>query len=113
MRADTITLLGRQVAAGPVGVGQTRSPNSVSTPTDDRTTANTPPPGSNVAEGTIRQINLDEGRIMIQNANRRMITIKIYRNTPVFFRGEQHTDQQPRDRRPHPRRRRPAQRAGR
>lgn len=89
IRADTITLLGRQVAAGTVGVGQTRSPNSVSTQTDDRVTGTTPPT-ANVAEGTVRQINLDEGRVVVQTPQRRMITINTYRNTPVFFRGEQY-----------------------
>lgn len=88
VRAETITLLGRSVPAGQVGVGQTRSPNSASTPTDDRTTG-TVSPTSAVAEGTVRQINVDENRILIQTAQRRMITVNTYRNTPVFFRGEQ------------------------
>jgi hypothetical protein len=88
VRADTVTLLGRQVTAGSVGVGQTRTQTSVSTPTDDRVTGTTPPAAS-VAEGTVRQINLDEGRVVIQTNNRRMITVNTYRNTPVWFRGEQ------------------------
>ena len=89
VRADTVTLLGRQVAAGSVGVGQTRSQTSVATPTDDRVTGTTPP-AANVTEGTVRQINVDEGRIVIQTSNRRMITVNTYRNTPVWFRGEQY-----------------------
>ena len=89
IRADTVTLLGRQVTAGSVGVGQTRTQTSVATPTDDRVTG-TAPAASNVTEGTVRQINVDEGRIVIQTSNRRMITVNTYRNTPVWFRGEQY-----------------------
>ncbi|HYR27198.1 MAG TPA: DUF5666 domain-containing protein [Thermoanaerobaculia bacterium] len=89
IRASAVTLLGRPVAAGTVGIGQTRSPESVATQTDDRVTGTTPP-ASNTTEGTVRQINLDEGRIVIQTENRRMITVNTYRNTPVWFRGEQH-----------------------
>lgn len=88
VRADTVTLLGRQVTAGSVGVGQTRTQTSVATPTDDRVTG-TVAPAASVAEGTVRQINIDEGRIVIQTNNRRMITVNTYRNTPVWFRGEQ------------------------
>ena len=89
IHADAVTLLGRPVAAGTVGVGQTRNPTSVSTPVDDRTTTASPAP-ANTVEGTVRQINEDEGRIVIQTAQRRMITVNTYRNTPVFFRGEQY-----------------------
>lgn len=88
VRADTVTLLGRPVAAGSVGVGQTRTQTTVATPTDDRVTG-TVAPAASVAEGTVRQINLDEGRVVIQTTNRRMITVNTYRNTPVWFRGEQ------------------------
>ena len=83
--ADTIRLLGRQVAAGPVGVGQTRSQTNASTPTDNRTAA---AQSGGTVEGTIRQINLDEGRLVIQTNQRRMITVRTYRNTPVYFRSE-------------------------
>jgi hypothetical protein len=89
IKADAITLLGRQVAAGTVGVGQTRNPNSVATQTDDRTTGTTPATGG-VIEGTIRQINVDENRIVVQTSNRRLVTVNTYRNTPVAFRGEQY-----------------------
>ena len=89
VRAEMITLLGRTVPAGQVGVGQTRSPNSVSNPTDVRPTG-TGTSTANVAEGTVRQINVDENRIVIQTAQRRMITVNTYRNTPVVFRGEQY-----------------------
>lgn len=89
IHADAITLLGRQVAAGTVGVGQTRNPTSASTPVDDRATGTVTAP-TGAVEGTVRQINEEEGRIVIQTAQRRMITVNTYRNTPVFFRGEQY-----------------------
>ncbi|MFP5247652.1 MAG: DUF5666 domain-containing protein, partial [Thermoanaerobaculia bacterium] len=86
-KADEVTLLGRTVEASSVGVGQTRTPTSVSTPTDDRTSGNYEPTGGRV-EGTIRQINEAEGRLVIQTTDRRMITIRTYRNTPVYYRGQ-------------------------
>ena len=84
--ADSVRLLGRQVPAKPTGVGQTRSQTSIATPTDDRTSAAAQTGGT--VEGTIRQINLDEGRLVIQTNQRRMITVRTYRNTPVYFRNE-------------------------
>lgn len=88
IRADRVTLLGRTVSAGSVGVGQTRDPaTSVATPTDDRATAQTTT-GGGAVEGTIRQLNLDDGRIVVQTINRRMMTVRTYRNTPVVYRGE-------------------------
>jgi len=86
--ADSVRLLGREVAASQVGVGQTRNPKvSATTPTDDRTAAPAPDAAGRI-DGTIRQINLDEGRLVIQTTQRRMITVKTYRNTPVYYRGE-------------------------
>ena len=84
--ADTITLLGRQVAASTTGVGQTRTQTSVATPAQERTTTTTTRSG--MIEGTIRQINVDEGRIVIQTPQRRMMNVRTYRNTPVVYRGE-------------------------
>lgn len=88
-KADRITLLGRDVEAGTVGVGTTREPTSVSTPVDDRTTgAAAATAAGSIVEGTIRQINEDEGRLVIQTTQRRMITVRTFRNTPVLYRGE-------------------------
>ena len=86
-KADRITLLGRNVAAGSVGVGTTREPTSVATATDDRVST-TVAEGTNNVEGTIRTINEDDGRLVIQTPQRRMITVRTYRNTPVVYRGE-------------------------
>jgi hypothetical protein len=86
-RGDRITLVGREIAASQVGVGQTRDPSqSATTPTDTRTSGSTA--AANTTEGTIRQINVDEGRLVIQTNDRRMITVRTYRNTPVYYRGQ-------------------------
>jgi len=87
VQADTITLLGRQIAANPTGVGQTRSQTNVATPTEQREVATA---ATNTVEGTIRQINANEGRIMIQTPQPRgrMMTVRTYRNTPVVYRNE-------------------------
>jgi hypothetical protein len=88
IKADRITLVGRNVVAGSVGVGSTREPTSVSTPVDDRTTTSDQMASGPNVEGTIRQINEDEGRIVILTAQRRMLTVRTYRSTPVLYRGE-------------------------
>lgn len=87
-RADQVTLVGRDVAAPQVGVGQTRDPASATARTDDRATGTAAT--SNRIEGTIRQINLQEGRLVLQTADRRMVTVRTYRNTAVWFQGEQY-----------------------
>jgi hypothetical protein len=87
-KADRITLLGRNVEAGSVGVGTTREPTSSSTPVDDRTTSTVTADTAGNVEGTIRSVNQDEGRLVIQTPQRRMITVRTYRNTPVLYRGE-------------------------
>lgn len=89
-KADRVTLLGRDVEASTTGVGTTRNPTSVSTPVDDRVTgtaATARDTGGNV-EGTIRSINQEEGRLVIVTSQRRMMTVRTYRNTPVTYRGE-------------------------
>jgi len=87
LRADRITLAGRNVEAGSVGVGTTREPTSVSAAIDDQTTAAAEARSSDL-EGTIRQINEDDGRIILVTTQRRMITVRTYRNTPVTYRGD-------------------------
>ncbi len=86
-RGDSITLVGREVPAPQVGVGTTRDPaQSATEPIDSRPTGTTP--AANTVEGTVRQINVEEGRLVIQTNDRRMITVRTYRNTPVYYRGE-------------------------
>ena len=87
-KADRVTLLGRNIAAGSVGVGTTREPGNVSTTIDDRAGTNVTESASANIEGTIRTINEDDGRLVIQTTQRRMINVRTYRNTPVVYRGE-------------------------
>jgi hypothetical protein len=89
-KADRVTLLGRTVQASPTGVGQTRDPErGVATPTDDRATGAVTA-AANRVEGIVRRINDEEGRLVIQTTDRRMINVRTYRNTPVYYRGEQY-----------------------
>lgn len=83
-RAGRITLVGRDVAAAPVGVGQTRSPGTVATPTAPPVTADTV---TGRIEGTVRDINESEDRLVLQTTDRRLITVRTYRTTPVYYRG--------------------------
>jgi len=82
--SDHVTLVGRQVAASQVGVGQTRSPASISTPTTN-TTATSPNRATRI-EGIIRQINIGDGRIVLETDNRELINIRAGSTTPVYFR---------------------------
>jgi len=84
--AEFITLLGRSVPASQTGVGDTRPLNSISTPTNA-------PPSSDVTvygriEGIVRQVNPDEGRVVVETDRRQMITVRASRSTPVYFRGQ-------------------------
>lgn len=86
--ADTITLLGRSIAAAQTGVGQTRQPGSISTPTSRGTTPTTSPNIVGRVEGTVRQVNIDEGRVVIETASRQMMTVRASSATPVYYRGD-------------------------
>lgn len=86
--AGQVTLIGRDVQAGTVGVGTTRPGTSVSTPTATSTVTTDDARSAGYAEGTVRQINLADGRLVIQTPQRRMITVNTPRNTPVYYRGE-------------------------
>jgi hypothetical protein len=85
-RGDRVTLVGREIPAPQVGVGTTRDPGQSATAQTDTRSAGSAQ--RNTVEGTIRQINLDEGRLVIQTSDRRIITVRTYRNTPVYYRGE-------------------------
>jgi hypothetical protein len=88
-RADQVTLLGRSVPVGTTGVGQTRPPTSSATPMDQRGTGTAGARSGGFVEGTVRQINQREGRLVVQTTTgNRLITINTSRNTPVYYRGE-------------------------
>ena len=86
--ADIVTLLGRSVPADPTGVGQTRSPSSISTPTASGATATTAPDRLGRVEGVVRQVNATEGRVVIETDRRQLITIRATTSTPVYYRGD-------------------------
>ncbi len=89
--AQRVTLIGRTVAAAPTGVGQTRDPQrEMSTPTGPRTGTGTAATGGRI-DGTIRQINEREGRLVVETTGRRMVSVATGRNTPVYYRGERFT----------------------
>jgi hypothetical protein len=88
VHADRITLLGRQVAASQVGVGQTRTPSSISTPTAGGRTPSTAPERLGRLEGIVRQINTDEGRVVIETDRREILTVRAGSATPVLYHGD-------------------------
>ena len=87
VRAERITLLGRSVPAGATGVGQTRTPTSVSTPTAGGRTPSTAPERLGRLEGVIRQVNAEEGRIVIETDRREILTVRAGSATPVNYQG--------------------------
>lgn len=85
IRADVVTLRGRQVAAPQTGVGQTRTPNSISTPTSTTTTSS-----ARVAplEGVVQDVNAPDGRIVIVTDRREVLTVRTSAATPVTYRNQ-------------------------
>lgn len=87
VRADRVTLLGRRVAAPQTGVGQTRTPTSISTPTASGTTPSTAPDRVGRFDGVIRQVNATEGRIVVETDRREILTVRTVASTPVVYQG--------------------------
>lgn len=85
VRADFVSLIGRPVAAPQTGIGQTRSPNQVSTPTATGTTT-----AGRIApiDGTVQQVNAGDGRIVIVTDRREVMTVRTSTATPVYYRNE-------------------------
>ncbi len=86
--AETITLLGRSVAAAQTGIGQTRDPGSISSGTSRGPTPTFSPETVGRVEGTVRQVNADDGRMVIETSARQMITIRASSATPVHYKGD-------------------------
>jgi hypothetical protein len=87
IRAERITLLGRPVAAPQTGVGQTRNPNSISTPTAGGTTPSTAPDRVGRVDGIVRQVNATEGRLVIESDRHEILTVRTVASTPVLYQG--------------------------
>jgi hypothetical protein len=88
VRAERVTLLGRAVAAPQTGVGQTRTPTSISTPTASGTTPSTAPDRIGRVEGILQQVNPEEGRLVIVTDRREVLTVRTPQGTPVRYRGD-------------------------
>lgn len=81
--AETISLLGRSVEATQTGVGSTRLPNEVSTPTVAATAQ-----AAGRIEGVVRQVNANDYRIVIETDRREIVNVRGNSGTPVYYRGE-------------------------
>src|SRR5438067_1630730 len=88
VRADTITLLGRPVEAPQTGIGQTRDPGNISTPTASATTPAAAPERLGRIEGVVRSVNAAEGRVVIETDNRALMTVRAGTSTPVRYKGD-------------------------
>lgn len=89
VRAERVTLLGRPVDAPQTGVGQTRTPMSISTPTASGTTpSGTSPNRVGRIEGVLQQINAEAGRLVIVTDQREVLTVQTPQGTPVRYHGD-------------------------
>ena len=88
VRAERVTLLGRPVEAPQTGVGQTRSPTSVSTPTASGTRPSGVPDRIGRVEGVVQQINAEAGRLVIVTDQRELLTVRAPQGTPVRYHGD-------------------------
>jgi hypothetical protein len=86
VRADRITLVGRPEPAPQTGVGQTRSPSSISTNSASGTTSSSAPERNAGVEGVVQQINVNEGRIVVVTDRREILTVRAASSTPVYYR---------------------------
>ncbi|HEX9163295.1 MAG TPA: hypothetical protein VF980_16430 [Thermoanaerobaculia bacterium] len=83
VRADYITLLGRSVAAPQTGVGETRAPGRVSTPTVGSTTT-----VYGRIEGVVRSVDAADNMITVETDRREIFNIRTTSNTPVTYHGD-------------------------
>jgi hypothetical protein len=88
IRAERVTLLGRPVAAPQTGIGQTRTPTSISTPTASGTTPSSAPDRIGRVEGVLQQVNAEEGRLVIVTDRREVLTVRTPQGTPVRYHGD-------------------------
>lgn len=93
IRADYVTLRGRAIEAGPVGVGETRPPGQISTPTAGPTTSAKAGDQFGRVEGLVRQVNGQQGLVVIETDGREIVNVRTGRATPVWYRGESYNVQ--------------------
>ena len=82
---ESISLVGRSIQAPQTGVGQSRLPNEVSTPTTATTAAQAT---SGRIEGVVRQVNANDYRLVIETDRREIINVRGNSGTPVYYRNE-------------------------
>jgi hypothetical protein len=83
--AEAVSLIGRSIPADQVGVGETRSPGNISTGSSGTRSTVTERPGR--IDGTVRTVNGDDNRFVIETDRREMLTIRGSGTTPVHYRG--------------------------
>jgi hypothetical protein len=89
LNAEQVILLGRSVAADQVGVGQTRTPTSPSTPTASSATPNSATSDRiGRVDGVVRQVSAAEHRITIETDRNELITIRGSASTPVYYHND-------------------------
>ncbi|HEV7922300.1 MAG TPA: DUF5666 domain-containing protein [Thermoanaerobaculia bacterium] len=93
IRADYVTLRGRAIEASQVGVGETRPPGQVSTPTAGPTTSAKAGDQFGRVEGLVRQVNGQQNLIVIETDGREIVTVRTARATPVWYHGESYNVQ--------------------
>ena len=84
IRADVITLLGRATPAPQTGVGSTRPLGSIGTPTASTAQSSR----VSAVEGTIQQVNANDGRLVIVTGRREVMTVRVSSATPVTYHGD-------------------------
>jgi hypothetical protein len=85
VRADVVTLLGRNLPATQVGVGSTRQAGQITTPTASVTSPND---RLGTVEGVVRQVSASNYNLVLETDRRQMITVRGTSSTPVYFRGD-------------------------
>jgi hypothetical protein len=85
--AEQVSLLGRSVAASQVGVGDTRSPGNISTPTTIPSNSSTTNRTSRI-DGIVRQVNGADNRVVVETDRRQMLTVRGSSTTPVYYRNQ-------------------------
>ncbi|HKO56291.1 MAG TPA: hypothetical protein VJ276_10465, partial [Thermoanaerobaculia bacterium] len=88
IRADYVTLRGRAIEASQVGVGETRPPTQVSTPTAGPTTTAKAGDQFGRVEGLVRQVNSQQNLLVIETDGREVLSVRTGRATPVWYHGE-------------------------
>src|SRR5258708_5002476 len=83
--AEAVSLVGRNAPASQVGVGETRAPGNISTGSSGTRSSTAERTGR--IDGTVRTVNGDDNRFVIETDHREMLTIRGSGTTPVHYQG--------------------------